>query len=222
MSYNVKPPKNPPTEVMPVLRTHVGAQADMLFAQEYTPRARSLTYEVTKERLDGIGKNMILEGMASGLLPNELALMYNVPLLMFRKWVIESIPDEEFREAMRVSAETLMAIAKRVLTLDPDSAAQGAQLRAYSDRLVQVAERLDAEAWAQQKAKGDAPPSVMINIQGDVPGLAHVFNSANNHGQAVPAVTPPLVVEAGKPIIIPTVRSPEQAPVVVEHDLGGQ
>lgn len=139
------------------------AQWELLFASKHdfsdvAARPREEWFEL----LDNIGEDVVLETVASGRLPAEIALSNRIPLMVFREWFEERVNTDRLKVAARSHAE--VAVLKSTLSLSaaPDSPADAAVQKELSARYAWIAERMDPERWGPPQKKDAAPPSVNI------------------------------------------------------------
>jgi hypothetical protein len=174
------------------------------FERIMSPSTQAMPLDMSQAMVDHVlnrmGAALILEDLARGNLPNALAIRYNVPVIKFRRWLERNTTAEDLSEAMTYAAESMVVKAHTVLTHEPASGPAGAMVRAFADRAMEIAGKLQPVEWGNQKEQQGAGNAIQINIVGDIPGL-EALKSAN------PAPTP-------LPIPLPT-RAPAPAPT---HD----
>lgn len=142
------------------------AKFDALFKQRGALPC-SVTDEITAiGKIEKLGKRAILERIASGQLLNEIAIDLGVPIMVFRKWIRDNVSEEDLLVAREACAESLMLKSTLVLTVTYDSPGHASIARAFSERLAQMAERLDPERWAQRKPKDETASPVTIVFEG--------------------------------------------------------
>lgn len=106
----------------------------------------------------------VLEAVACGRLINEIALQVQIPIRWLDAWVEQNVPGEEMSRSYRLGAESLMAKANMVLSIDVKSAHEGAQARALADRFVKLAEQTDSQRWGTKRSDGLAGQTVNISM----------------------------------------------------------
>ncbi|MFV0512478.1 MAG: hypothetical protein ACK5MY_02410 [Jhaorihella sp.] len=117
--------------------------------------------------LDIVGPQVIAEQLATGRLPVEVALLYEVPILHFRAWMRKRIPDELLDEIRSAAAEALQVKAMLTLSARLANPAEASQAKALSERMARISEALAPKDW--NPARVEAPqdmPSVTIVMQG--------------------------------------------------------
>ena len=159
-----------PVELLP------GADFQALQKSQASDVAPVKTEAEAVQLLNDIGTSTILENIAHGSLPFELALKFDVPVLVFRKWLTQNVTTAQMSESKNACAEAMMYRAQLALTQVPRSGPEGTIIKAYADRLTSMAERLDPRQWGPPKTTEPPAPPVVINITGEVPGL-DAFNT---------------------------------------------
>lgn len=117
--------------------------------------------------LDEIGTRTISEQLATGRLPAEVALLYEVPILHFRRWMRDRIAPEELDEIRSAAAESLQVKAMLTLSAHLKNPAEAAQAKALSDRFARVSEALSPNEWNPQRVRTpEDMPSITIVMNG--------------------------------------------------------
>lgn len=117
--------------------------------------------------LDGIGVREITEQLATGRLPNEVALYYGLPIMPFRRWLEARIPAEVMDQVRDAAAESLQVKAMLTLTAKLKNPAEASQAKALSERLAKQAEALAPKNWSPSHVSPEkSQPSVTITFQG--------------------------------------------------------
>jgi len=149
------------------------AQWELLFAskQDFTTAGKRSPEEWLAV-LDEIGVEAVLETVASGRLPVEIALSNRIPMMLFREWFERAVDPERLKTAMRSHAEIAVLKSQLSLAAAPETPAEAAVQKELSVRYAWVAERLHAEKWGPPQKKTEAPP--VVNI---------VFNMRKNRAQ---------------------------------------
>lgn len=145
------------------------------FERLLSPSTQALPLNMAQVAVDHVlnrlTKDVILEDMARGNLPNALAIRYNVPIIKFRRWLEQNTSAEELSEAMTFAAESMVVKSQAVLTHEPPSGPAGAMIRAFADRALDIAGKLKPTTWGSQKEQQGAGTAIQINITGNIPGL---------------------------------------------------
>jgi hypothetical protein len=116
--------------------------------------------------LDEAGYELVLETIAMGTPPATLAAHYGTSVLTFKSWLALCPNPELVGEATKACADSLVAKATAVLALPAKNSADAAKAKNYAELLVQIAERLNPEAWTPPR-KFEAPPPAVNIIIGD-------------------------------------------------------
>lgn len=98
--------------------------------------------------LSNVGKTMVLEQIATGQLPNEVALHYGVPILVFREWLDQNVQEAEMVAARVACAESLQLKATLVLSANLKNPAEASQAKALAERFSEQAKAIDAKGWS--------------------------------------------------------------------------
>lgn len=117
-------------------------------------------------KMDSAGKQVVLELIASGRLPNEIAIELGVPITYFWEWVEQNIAPEELATVRRQAAESFVLKSILPLTVSFDSPGHASMARALSDQMRWIAERLDPARWGNNKASGPVAPAVTLVFEG--------------------------------------------------------
>lgn len=145
------------------------------FERLLSPSTQALPLDMAQPAVDHVlnrlTKDVILEDLARGNLPNALAIRYNVPVIKFRRWLERNTSAEELSEAMTYAAESMVVKSQAVLTHEPPSGPAGAMIRAFADRALDIAGKLKPVEWGNQKEQQGAGTAIQINITGNIPGL---------------------------------------------------
>lgn len=117
--------------------------------------------------LDAIGVQLICEQLATGRLPVEVALLYEIPILHFRAWMKLRITDDMLQEVRSAAAEALQVKSMLTLSANLHSPAAASQAKSLSDRFAKIAEALAPDEWSPSKiVPPSALPSVSITFNG--------------------------------------------------------
>ena len=117
--------------------------------------------------LDVIGAQVIAEQLATGRLPAEVALLYEVPILHFRRWMRERYDKDALEEIRQAAAESLQVKAMLTLSARLDNPAAASQAKALSDRMAKVSEALSPRDWNPTRIEDSrSVPSVTIIMRG--------------------------------------------------------
>jgi hypothetical protein len=140
--------------------------------------------------LDAVGVDNVLERIASGMLPVEIAFCNGVPLMVMNEWLRTRVPPDRLTEAWSVHAEVLLLRAQLGITQDADTPGEAQLIKAECDRFAWMAERLDSRRWGPPGKAAEKPPLVAIelNIAGAAGG-AQVFHTVD--ASAVEVTAPP-------------------------------
>jgi hypothetical protein len=142
--------------------------------------------------LDKMGAASILEAIAGGRLPSEIAISNRVPLTFFHEWVSESIQSDALERAMVIHAEVCVIKAQLVLLADVGSPQEAAMKRDLSQQLKWQAERAHSEGWGPPGKSEPAPPALHLNINwGGMAGRPPVIEA-----YAVPTQQPVQITDA--------------------------
>lgn len=117
--------------------------------------------------LDVVGVQIIAEQLATGRLPVEVALLYEVPILHFRRWMRDRISDDLLIEIRSAAAESLQVKALLTLSARLDNPAAASQAKALSERMARISEALSPKDWNPARVEApDDVPSVTIIMRG--------------------------------------------------------
>jgi hypothetical protein len=161
--------------------------------------------------LDAVGVDAVLEKIASGMLPVEIAFCNDVPLMVMNEWLRTRVPPDRLSEAWAVHAEVLLLRAQLGITQDADSPGEAQLIKAECDRFAWMAERLDSRRWGPPGKSAEKPPLVAIelNISGAAQGR-QVF-------QTIDAA--PVAPHAGAPTdALDLLAAPAAAPTMGDLD----
>jgi len=181
-------------------KKHLGAaltEFKALLAQQRAGRF-DLTPPVARgyyeQKMAEFGVDMVLEHIASGRMPNEIALEQGWPITYFREWVASTIPPDRLSDARAACAETLMVQSR--LCLLPDMGNAGAiRQKALSENLRWTVERLDPENWGPKRKTETAPPAVTITFDGMPDPLEHKTPTPTPSTPTPPPIAP-VTIEA--------------------------
>lgn len=139
------------------------AQWELLFASkedfhegEQRPREEWIAL------LDEFGEDGVLEVVASGRMPVEIAISNRIPMMVFREWMDKNVSADRMLTAQRSFAEVSILKSQLSLAAQPANPAEAALQKELSNRYAWLAERADPEKWGPPRQKNDAPP--MVNI----------------------------------------------------------
>lgn len=140
-------------------------QWEMLFASQadfapVLPHGREHYFAL----LDGIGVDTVLEFIASGRLPVELALSNGIPRIIFAEWMDDRVDKAKLKVAMRSHAQVAVLKSQLALQATPDSPAEATVQKELSIRLAWTAERMDPETWGTARKDDRQPPAVNISL----------------------------------------------------------
>lgn len=149
-----------------------------LFSNEVPAAVRARSKDDTYAVLDSAGVDYFLEEIARGSIPVELAFRYELPLIYFMRWLQERADVEDYDFAMGLCADTLAAKSRVALESSPANASDGAMVREYARRALELAERIAPDGWSSgKKPKVDqeakAPMQIaiiMANGSAPIPG----------------------------------------------------
>lgn len=159
------------------------------------------------QTLDIVGRDMIMEQLATGRLPAEVALMYQVPILSFRRWMADRITDIEMDAVREAAAESLQLKALLTLSADLQNPAQASQAKALSERMARISESLDPKGWNPNHAE---PRTVLPSITIAFNGLGITLDMTQQPPVSSPHVQPRAV--AGSVFDALHADNPEQDP----------
>lgn len=146
-------------------------------------------YWSSEQILDEIGVQVISEQLATGRLPAEVALLYEVPVLHFRRWMRDRLSPEEVDEIRSAAAESLQVKAMLTLSAHLKNPAEAAQAKALSDRFAKVSEALSPNEWNPQRVRApEDMPSITIVMNGV--GPASIDHAQPTHHAPDYAVAP--------------------------------
>lgn len=123
------------------------------------------------------GPKMVTETVATGRLPNEIALQLGLPVIWFSQWCEANVDGAEMAKAFELGAESYMLKAQMVLTVDATSTHEAAQARALAAEFTRMAEKLDHQKWGSRRADGLAGQTV--NIQMNLGGGKTITSSVD-------------------------------------------
>jgi hypothetical protein len=128
--------------------------------------------------LDNLPSGEVLTLLAEGKLIPEIAIIFGLDIVATAKWINKNISQEDYNLAKQTSAEIHVARAEKVLTQIPKNAQEAAMMRAYADKAMSIAERLDPNRWGTKRnpAGEQVVVPIQINIRGDIPGLQVLEN----------------------------------------------
>jgi hypothetical protein len=143
--------------------------------------------------LNNVGKAMVLEQIATGQLPNEVALHYGVPILVFREWLEQNVQEAEMMAARVACAESLQLKATLVLSADLKNPAEASQAKALAERFSEQAKSIDPKGWSPAHLQPQATrPIVNITFTQPDGRVDMVIEGTVEQGQtAAPAGSPP-------------------------------
>ena len=132
----------------------------------------AMPYQRVKRELDAFGIENILELVAGGILPNEIAARLEYPIIDFNRWFKATVSKAELQDVLKLAAQSMVIKADLTLKVNPRNNVEGAALKAHADHLMKVAERIDSSTWGPQKVTDAPAAAVTINVMGNVPGLS--------------------------------------------------
>jgi hypothetical protein len=139
------------------------AQWELLFAsKEDFHEGQSRPTEEWIAMLDEFGESGVLEVVASGRMPVEIAISNRIPMMVFREWMDKNVSAERLLTAQRSAAEVNILKSQLALAAQPANPAEAALQKELSHRYAWLAERADPEKWGPPRNKNDAPPMVSI------------------------------------------------------------
>lgn len=188
----------------PVAQQRLDIAFDYLFGLKSDPlHVGALDKDYWFGVLDAMGTPAILEAIAGGRIPSEIAISNRIPLLFFRQWMGERIDKDSLAEAMSVHAEVLVLKSQITLLADAASPQDAAMKRDLSGQLRWQAERADSKAWGPPGKSEAAPPALQLNVSWHAPGSAGpVTHGVTIEAQATKATNPfelPMLAEAQMP-----------------------
>lgn len=143
------------------------AQWDLLFASknDFDTATSQVTRDEWLARLDEIGEETVLETVAAGRLPVEIAISNRIPMMLFREWMEKRVDPERLKAAARSHAEVSVLKSQLSLAAAPETPAEAAVQKELSHRYAWVAERMDPERWGPPQKKEAPLPTVSIVMQ---------------------------------------------------------
>lgn len=135
--------------------------------------------------LDEFGEDGVLEVVASGRMPVEIAISNRIPMMIFREWMDKNVSADRMLTAMRSAGEVNVLKSQLALAAQPANPAEAALQKELSHRYAWLAERADPERWGPPRNKGDAPP--MVNIVFNTSGKVQAAPSAEQIAQIIEA-----------------------------------
>jgi hypothetical protein len=117
-------------------------------------------------KLDEVGESVILELIASGRLPNEIAIEYEVPVLHLREWMNKNIDPADLNDARQAAAESFVLKSVLPLTVTFESPGEAAMAKELALRMWEIAGRMDPDRWGNNKAVGAGAPAVTLVFEG--------------------------------------------------------
>lgn len=139
------------------------AQWELLFAsKEDFHEGEQRPREEWIAMLDEFGEEGVLEVVASGRMPVEIAISNRIPMMVFREWMDKNVSADRMLTAQRSFAEVSILKSQLSLAAQPANPAEAALQKELSNRYAWLAERADPEKWGPPRQKNDAPP--MVNI----------------------------------------------------------
>lgn len=142
------------------------------------------SYLATAQILDGIGVEMIASQLSTGRLPNEVALLYEVPILHMRRWMRERMDETLIDEIREAAAESLQVKAILTLSAQLKNPAEASQAKALSERFARISEALSPRDWnpARVEAPGQVPSvSISINLPETTPAGMTIDAETSQH-----------------------------------------
>ena len=118
--------------------------------------------------LDTVGVARVCERIATGMLPNEVALDLGVPIMMFRRWLEDQLPMDQSDAVRAAAAESLMLKAQLVLSAQLKTPAEASQAKALAAQFTEMAKAMDPKSWSPAHLEAQRrPPSVSITFVSD-------------------------------------------------------
>lgn len=119
--------------------------------------------------LDGIGVPVILELIAYGMVPEEIAATYGFRIPVLKRWLDQHATQEEISEAKKSAASLYRARAVRSMEKMDTKTATAAQVAAHklkAEVYTRMSEAMDPAVWNPRTPMGDGdlPLSVVFNI----------------------------------------------------------
>lgn len=116
-------------------------------------------------RFDAIGPHAVLEHIAAGRLPIEIAVENEFPLILFKRWMDKAIDPAQLQEAFSIKAEWMLVKANVMLAeMTPANPAEATIMKTAADRMQWLAERLDSKRWGPPGKSAERPPAVVIEM----------------------------------------------------------
>lgn len=130
--------------------------------------------------LNQITPRVILEHIALGRTHTEIASMFKVPQMAFRKWIVEAVDRNELNLATTCGADALVTRALYITSLHHATSEEQRAMKDLAKQMVNAAMCMAPDKWMPQKISGtDA------TTQGAV--AVNVFTAA---AQQINATTP--------------------------------
>ncbi len=180
------------------------AQWEQMFnMQERLPAVPAKGRDFWYQFLDDLGVDEVLEFIARGNLPNELALANDIPLVFFREWCEKRISRPAWKLAMKSYGEVCVLKAQLALLPTPENAAEAAVQKELAAQYRWTAERADPEQWAPPKGDTKAIPSVTFMFESPKQDVALQAKDVTPQAKALPVEDDEdeVVVPIGKAVV---------------------
>lgn len=127
----------------------------------------SMSQEEAWCALDTMGRDLVIEMLASGQLDHEIAYAHNIPVRHFKAWKNRRYSEEERADVQRMQAEGLIARAHILLTFIAEGTATDVALaKKQADMYMWTAVRLNPDKWGRDKpgVDGDDVSRFVVNF----------------------------------------------------------
>ena len=169
--------------------------------------------------LDRIGVHQVLELMAVGVIPEEIAMRYKVRIPLLNAWLRSRATPQEIADARRSAAAIYRAKAVRVVEAKvPADRTELAHMKLKAEVYTDMAKTMDPEEWNPRPgdSQGTAVAQVVFNIANPAAfGGVQTMTVGVGEPMAVPLpspVAPPQTPEFAVPPVAPPIEDAEIAP----------
>lgn len=123
------------------------------------------TPEYYDQFMEYLGVDFLLNTIAAGQLPAEIAVDLNIPVRTLTTWLNSRTGPEDRERARELCAESLVVKSNAVLLLPCVDSQEVAMAREYSKRLAWTAERLDSNMWGPPRpSAAEVAPTFSITV----------------------------------------------------------